>query len=46
VKALVSMRHALSSSDLFASILKGESWSSWRILLMAIVGEELRPETH
>ena len=40
---LISMRDALHEPDLFGSILAGESWDSWRILLTAVVGEELTP---
>ncbi len=43
MRPLISMR-ALNGANLFASILKGESWASWRVLLMAIVGEELTSE--
>jgi hypothetical protein len=41
MRPLVSMRAALSDPDLFGSILVGPSWAGWRILLIAIVGEEL-----
>ncbi len=35
------MREALADPDLFANILGGESWSGWRVLLIAAAGEEL-----
>jgi len=41
VKPLVTMRRALEDPDLFGSILPGASWASWRILLIAAMGEEL-----
>jgi hypothetical protein len=44
MKPIISMRHALYDSDLFAPILEGDSWAAWRMLLIALVGEELTPE--
>jgi hypothetical protein len=41
---LMSMRACLADPNLFASILPGESWASWRVLLIALVGETLTPE--
>lgn len=41
MKPLVSMRRALENPNLFGSILSGESWASWRILLIAMMGEPL-----
>lgn len=41
MKPLVTMRRALDDPDLFGSILPGESWASWRVLLIACMGEEL-----
>ena len=41
MKPLVTMRRALEDPDLFGSILPGASWASWRILLIAAMGEEL-----
>jgi hypothetical protein len=35
------MREALRDPDLFGSIFAGESFAGWRVLLIAIVGEEL-----
>ena len=37
----MTMRAALTHPDIFGSILPGESWASWRVLLIAIMGEEL-----
>lgn len=41
MKKLVSLRQALTDPDLLAHALPGESWASWRVLLIALVGEEL-----
>jgi hypothetical protein len=41
MKSIVTMRHALEDPDLFGAILPGASWASWRILLIAAMGEEL-----
>jgi hypothetical protein len=38
------MRTCLADPNLFANILPGESWAAWRILLIALVGENLTPE--
>ncbi|PPQ33396.1 hypothetical protein CCR94_01980 [Rhodoblastus sphagnicola] len=35
------MREALDHPDIFGTILPGESWVSWRVLLIAGMGEEL-----
>jgi hypothetical protein len=43
MKALMPMRTALEHPEIFGSILPGESWASWRILLIASMGEELTP---
>ena len=37
----MTMRAALEHPDIFGSILPGESWISWRILLTAAMGETL-----
>ena len=34
------MRQALGDPDLFGAILAGESWATWRVLLIAIPGED------
>jgi hypothetical protein len=41
LRKLVSMREALASPLYFGTLLAGESWAAWRILLIAIVGEKL-----
>ena len=41
MKKLFSMRDALNDPLLLAAALPGESWASWRTLLIAAVGEEL-----
>ncbi len=41
VKKLVTMREALRRSEYFGDALAGDSWANWRILLIAIAGEEL-----
>jgi hypothetical protein len=38
---MVSMRRALEDPKLLASILREESWRPWRILLIALMGEDL-----
>lgn len=44
MRPLVSMRDALADPALFGSILPGESWASWRVLLIAAMGEPLTDE--
>jgi hypothetical protein len=41
MRPIVSMRDALSDPKLFGSILPGESWAAWRVLLIAAMGEPL-----
>jgi hypothetical protein len=41
MKPLFTMRQALSDPLLLADAMKGESWSAWRVLLIAAVGEKL-----
>ncbi|ATQ66896.1 MULTISPECIES: hypothetical protein [Methylosinus] len=38
------MRQALADPDLLGSVLAGESWASWRALLIAAMGEALTDE--
>lgn len=38
---LVSMREALDDPELFGTLLTGDSWLPWRVLLMAMLGEDL-----
>ena len=44
MKPLIPMRASLGDPAIFGDILPGESWAAWRILLVAMVGEELYPE--
>jgi hypothetical protein len=37
----ISIREALSDPELLGSILAGDSWQTWRVLLIAAMGEEL-----
>ena len=37
-----TIRDALSNPDLLGNVLSGTSWSAWRTLLIASMGEELR----
>jgi hypothetical protein len=41
LKKLVAMREALAVPGYFGTLLSGDSWQAWRVLLIAIVGEEL-----
>ena len=41
MKALVTLRKALSDPELLGSVLEGESWSNWRTLLIAANGKSL-----
>jgi hypothetical protein len=38
------MREALADPGLLGSVLAGDSWRAWRVILMALVGEELTRE--
>ena len=38
---LIAMRAALLDPALFGTVLDGDSWAAWRVLLIAICGEEL-----
>ena len=44
MKPIVSMRRALEAPPLLGDVLAGDSWSAWRTLLIAIMGEALTPE--
>jgi hypothetical protein len=44
MRKLVSMRQALSDPDLLGHALPGDSWSVWRVVLIALVGEALTPD--
>ncbi|MER9771783.1 hypothetical protein [Mesorhizobium sp. M0220] len=41
MKPLVTMRHALEDDHLFGTILAGDSWLPWRVMLIALMGEPL-----
>jgi hypothetical protein len=44
MKALVSMRAALTDPALLGQAIAGESWQAWRVLLIASMGEELNDQ--
>lgn len=41
LRKLVTVREALTSPAYFGNLLRDDSWRAWRVLLIAIVGEEL-----
>ncbi|MHC2018702.1 hypothetical protein [Methylobacterium sp. CM6247] len=41
MKRLMTMREALESPHIFGTILPGESWANWRVILIASQGEPL-----
>ena len=41
LRKIISMREALADPRYFGLLLSDDSWAAWRILLIAIVGEEL-----
>lgn len=41
MKRLCTLRDALADPNLFATVLPGETWRAWRVLLIAAVGEAL-----
>ena len=41
LRKIITMREALESPAYFGTLLAGDSWQAWRVLLVAIVGEEL-----
>src|ERR1700756_1152982 len=41
MKPLVSMRQALADPGLLGPVLGGESWATWRVVLLATLGEAL-----
>ena len=43
MRPLFTMREALSSPKLFGNILSGDSWDAWRVILIAAMGEALKP---
>jgi hypothetical protein len=40
----VTFREALSDPNLLGTAIAGDSWTSWRALLIAAMGEELRED--
>ena len=40
----VALREALSDPNLLGTAIAGDSWRSWRILLIAAMGDELRED--
>jgi hypothetical protein len=44
MKSLMPMRAALTDTDVFGQLVAGESWSAWRVLLVAAMGEHLTDE--
>ncbi|MBZ9718546.1 hypothetical protein LB519_11855 [Mesorhizobium sp. AD1-1] len=44
MKPIISMREALADPDLFGTILSGDSWLPWRVMLIALMGEPLTAE--
>ena len=44
MRKLVSMRAALGDDELLGKALPGDSWSAWKIVLTAIMGERLTPQ--
>ena len=40
-RKIVTMRKALADPRYFGLLLAGNSWAAWRVLLIAIVGEDL-----
>lgn len=44
MKKKVSFREAISDPQLLAHAMPGESWAAWRIILTALMGEELTAE--
>ncbi len=41
MKTIMTMRAALEHPEIFGTVLAGKSWSAWRVLLIAAMGEEL-----
>jgi hypothetical protein len=41
LRKLIPMRDALESAAYFGGLIGGDAWRAWRVLLIAIVGEEL-----
>jgi hypothetical protein len=43
MKRAITMRAALGDPRLLGNALQGDSWSTWKIFLIAVMGEELKP---
>ena len=41
MKPTITLRKALTDTKLLGSVLAGESWRAWRVLLIAAMGEPL-----
>ena len=44
MKPTISIRKALADKKLLGSVLIGDSWQAWRVLLIAAMGESLSDE--
>jgi hypothetical protein len=44
MKPKITLRKALNDPELLGSCLGGPSWHSWRSILLAAMGEELKPD--
>lgn len=44
MKPIVSLREALTDPELLGNALPGDTWRTWRIMLTAIMGEELQAD--
>lgn len=44
MKRRITMRAALADPRLLGNALSGDSWANWRVMLVAAMGERLRPE--
>lgn len=44
MKPLVTMREALADPALFGTILAGDTWAAWRVVLIAAMGEPLNSD--
>jgi hypothetical protein len=44
MKPRITLRHALNDPALIGNVLAGDSWATWRALLIASMGEPLNPK--
>jgi hypothetical protein len=44
MRPLISMRRALAEPDLLGEAIPGDTWRSWRVMLIALLGEPLDEE--